>query len=77
MSLIVTEEERQWIHNLAKTNKSSVPIMLITLLDLLSKHLGIELPKDRLKRRVFYTQGENKYTSKQEFMARIDRELGL
>lgn len=78
MFIVMTEEEREWVHNLAKRNKSAIPKMVMDLLDEKSKEFGIPLPTNRAKRIKYYTQELNKTVSgRKKFMEKIDRGLGL
>ena len=44
-SISITEDERQWFHELAKVEKKSIALMIIQCLRKKSEHLGISLPQ--------------------------------
>ena len=71
---LVTKEEREWIHRLAKLSRNAIPAMLIDLLEGLSRVYGIPIPTHP-RRIQSYTQAAS--TNKARFMKRIDKELGL
>ena len=75
--ITVSKEEREWIHTLAKKSRSSIPFMVIELLDGKSKLYGIPIP-EHPKRIRSYTQDLNRsVTARQKYMEKIDKELGL
>ena len=72
--IAVSKEEREWINGLAKMSRSSIPFMIIELLEGKSRIFGIPIPPHpkRLKR---YSQAHS--TARQLYMERMDKELGL
>ena len=80
-TIYITEEEQWWIHDLARTNKTSAVKLIMDLLEGKSKELEIPLPKKRSKRRINNPHNQktpNEFAyPKQKFMAKIDKELGL
>lgn len=48
--LSLTPEERIWIHKIADKKKSNLSSLVITILDEMSKKLGIPLPTHRVNR---------------------------
>ena len=45
-SMSITEDERQWFHELAKVEKKSIALMIIQCLRKKSEHLGISFPQN-------------------------------
>lgn len=45
-SMTITEDEREWFHSLAKTQKTSIPLLIIHCFRKQSKQLGINLPEN-------------------------------
>lgn len=44
-SMCITEDERQWFHDLAKAERKSIALMIIQCFRKKSEHLGISIPQ--------------------------------
>ena len=63
-SMTITEEERKWFHELAKSEKKSIAIMIIECFRKKSEQLGIILPEKIIldnKRQYHYNEQADSY----------------
>lgn len=65
-SMSITEDERQWIHELAKAEKKSIALMIIQCLRKKSEHLGISLPRSIIPYNKRQYQGDYHDSTKRE-----------
>lgn len=65
----ITEDERQWFHDLAKAEKKSIALMIIQCLRKKSEHLGISLPQSIIP--------HNKRQYREDYDGSTNREISL
>lgn len=68
-SMSITEEERQWFHELAKAERKSIPIMIIECFRNKSRKLKISLPEEIIPdNKRIYRKEDHKFTYKEMYL---------
>ena len=68
-SMSITEDERQWLYELARAERKSIALLIVQCLRKRSKHLGIALPQTIIP--------NNKRQYQEDYYVSTNREISV